>query len=321
MILTDVIELSPNLATGTENAKYVVELKDRKEFLEQINEEFNLLDFDHRAKLNDVVDFVGSKYITAKNYLLRDTGTLPDNLIDKNDPLSLAVHCPKINLKEIRRIADKLDFVFIPYQYLKDHDKSEKEQALIDAFVAKLPKVFNPYVLCPIELYDLNLHVESEVDFPVYTPSGFAQTFTAVSIVMPVFKDIKNEVSQIKDNIGEMKKEYENRFMNIKIQLTNINNKIEALTRQIEADKKAKLIQESKIKDLENRLSNARMFAIEPLLVGVPNNCDLTENKNCIVGPCWGPDFDDIVFEVLGLKKIQKQREKLYKQSQTWINN
>lgn len=70
------------------------------------------------------------------------------------------------------------------------------------------------------------------------------------------------------------------------------------------------------------RARAARAVVNDPLLIGVPSkNLDINGNAECIVGPCWGADFDDIVFELLDLKKVAGQREQLSQFAKNWEFN
>jgi hypothetical protein len=52
----------------------------------------------------------------------------------------------------------------------------------------------------------------------------------------------------------------------------------------------------------------------DPLMFAVPDGVDpSTDNGWAILGPCWGPDFDEIVFTAIGRKIIPDQRKLLSK--------
>lgn len=102
-------------------------------------------------------------------------------------------------------------------------------------------------------------------------------------------------------------------------QLKSLQDKIEA--QRIE-NIQLKFEQEQ-IKKIQKEMPRADykwFMAYEPLMFAVRKGTDLlSDTEDALIGPCWGPDFNDIVAASLEWKKINGQRNKLSsKLTQLW---
>lgn len=67
-------------------------------------------------------------------------------------------------------------------------------------------------------------------------------------------------------------------------------------------------------------LQNLSFDVLEPLMFAVPKGTSLQgpPNTPVFIGPCWGPDFEDIIAVASGLKVDQKKRESLEIELAQW---
>jgi hypothetical protein len=55
----------------------------------------------------------------------------------------------------------------------------------------------------------------------------------------------------------------------------------------------------------------ASFSAVDPLIFAIRKGEKITGDTTAIIGPCWGPDFSEVLLEVSGLEVIANQRKKL----------
>jgi len=81
------------------------------------------------------------------------------------------------------------------------------------------------------------------------------------------------------------------------------------LQKQVERERAERILAESNIKNLKNK----QFIQYDPMLIAMSPSSSINDNNGiAFIGPCWGPDFDDIVLPSLGLKKVEKQREEIH---------
>lgn len=283
-------------------------------------------------------DVLQNKILRDRVKVFEQMGTLPKELElpDKNDPLSIAAHSPRVQLSEIRRVADELSFLSIPFEYMSEEvykSAPESTQSAIQNFYGKMRGFNHVYVLCPPICYNVAKHINSERDLPIYAGKDNQQAFMAISMMVPIHRSTHAIVREIGNNIGLVTKKMVDMESQQAIFEEEMRNRLSELSKQstIRTTERAK--QSSKInlqeiaRDISQAISRlssaiASMFVsnIDPLMFAIPKNVSINDDSLSIVGPCWGGEFDDIAMSLLGFKKNQAQRKMIDESAGRWAN-
>ena len=329
MILADVVPVSPAPKTVPPRrykkelayAERVAAIKDIASFLVETE------DARQSATAEKLAELMSEHLEDMRHDIFSENGSLPTKLIypDRADPLSLAAVSPRLGLKDARSVADKLGFLILPFDFVKESIYTDDPAyPAISGFADNVPEGYDAYVLGPVDIYDVHKHLESTIDSTIYAAESIQQAFTAINLVMPLFRvhqaQLQQHESQIRQQQGDLNR--------LQSEFKNLMARVDQLAVQFELQQKRRLIEQAKEQErakdraraLEARVRRLeRVSAIEPLLLAIPEETDLIEGDGeCIVGPCWGPDFDDIVFQIVGLKKIAGQRSKLAALTEKW---
>ena len=337
MILADVVKLSatpsrrvPSSLKGEHNS--LLETKNRVfGSLSQTNDLFGAIENRNRVGLEK------NRFLRQRIDFFGKMGTLPLDLeIDKNDPLSLAAKSPRIELSELRQVAEKLDFVLLPFEYMRPAaytSESASTQKSIQNFNTEMSRLGQVYTLCPINCYDVFKHVQAERDLPIYGNSK-NHLLQAFSTLMPLHRVTFTMITALQQKFAQVAERTEVIEENFAQQMDSISREFSRRIDEVASQNRLKLAE--KIQQQENRKKGVSKQALatineltsqiqnlatafEPLMFMIPTGVSVSSGEgSCIVGPCWGPDFDDIVFTILGFSKVAGQREHLIKESQKW---
>jgi hypothetical protein len=224
------------------------------------------------------------------------------------DGLALAAQSPKTTLDELRGIADRMGFSLFPVgvvaqDVLHMADEENGENA-VDGFVKGLGKGFDFYVLGPVSIYDIERHVKSKEEATIYWGSK-NDGLGAIDMVVPVLQMMDSRIEGIEGKVGGVQK-----------RVDSLSSRLSSLEKTVaEERRQAALERERERQEEQERLEAIRRAAFarrDPLIFAVPKGSDIRAGASfAVIGPCWGDDFDDIVFETLGLEKKTGQREKI----------
>lgn len=246
-------------------------------------------------------------YNKQRGEMLAKHGELHKDFMSK-DCFGQLSNSPKVMLSEARAIADKLNFVIIPFAYLDNRSYASETydvKTAINSFTGKdIGSIIQSYVICPVEFYSVENHVSSGLDLPVYAPTSLAQTFMAIGISVPMFRAMKHEMNQMRNDVRNM----DSRIQNLDQQVKNLSVQVQQLAVQVRTQLQQALIREAKAKEELRALETARFSSLEPMLLGLPTGTNIFDDKWAFMGPCWGPDFEDIVMAALELKPIKQQK-------------
>ena len=155
----------------------------------------------------------------------------------------------------------------------------------------------------------------------MYAGKQNQQAFAALAMSIPMFRAMKFDIADLDQRV----KKVETRVQKIDSEIVALARNLADIARQLECTQRQMLIQATENARLKKRVEQLEIIcANDPLMVGLPTKnkpADLLEDLECIVGPCWGSDFDDVVFEVLKMKKIDGQRQSLKEMMQRWSKN
>lgn len=320
ILQVDAVEWKPKKAKK-EVVEKAVKLKDRFEAIEGLFEHAS--NRDEQAHLRNLQNRIKDLFNTERAEILKEECTLPAQLLQKGgtDPLSLAAQTPKVTLTHLRQVADKLGFVAIPVDYLNKQSYEKEDFAVRDAisgFQKKLSPWFDIYVLTPVVYYSVENHIKATADLPIYAGPDCAQAFMAINITIPMFRSIIQNLDQVRERTNQLAQSQNKTNQ----ELQNLARRVNELQAQVERQKREAVLQELRLKQMEEQVaairSQQRVISYDPVMFAIPKGKTINDEGHAILGPCWGPDFQDIVLTSLGFQGVPKQRELLEEKAQEW---
>lgn len=280
---------------------------------------------DESAALSKMFDRISGNLRKQRAEILVVDAELPPDLVkmnNANDLLSKASGSPKASLQSLRDVAEKIGFPIFPDEYLDDrsitHESYELQQAVRE--FRGLKEWFDIYVIGPISHYSVRKHVEAPEDKPLFAPTALSQALLALSLSIPMFRTLFADMKGMKQDMRNLQNDMDARHKRTEQELQNLAGRVSMLEAEVARAKREEAIrraEEAARKKREEELARiraleeARWTREEPLMFAVPKGTDVRTGKGfAILGPCWGPDFDDLVFTALGIKKIDGQRMK-----------
>lgn len=327
MLLYDIIELDDSIDEADYKAEHpeIINALALKEAITDFNKGLELIEqvdatrgvVQSSRALDKSGVFAFNKHILKevddlRVTILTESGNLPATLQypGTDDFLTKIGNTPKIALSAVRNLADKLGFVVMPFSYLNDDCifKDQKKETIeaIFGFVKALEQLYDIYVLSPLVFYDIEKHVRAKEDFRIYAGLSCSQAFMAINMAMPLFREIVGQISRFKDMVSSIDE-----------RLKEMTQRLNNLQRQVEKQQYEIYMQQQQIQKMQSEIS----FAHDPMMLAIPKKIDISVSEcSALVGPSWGPDFDDIVATSMGITKIAGQKEKLTALMQSWRN-
>lgn len=288
--------------------------------------------------------------------------SVPKRIIDLMTVGSVIAQTPQARLADIRRIADLLGFLIVPFEYVSKNAISQENAATqncIKSFISKTGQWFQSYVLAPASHYDLRAHASSGVDHPVYCAKAMAHAMDAIPFVVSALRSVQDDLRTMSwlhhAEVQCIQADAERKIAALGAEIKKSNDRVAAVearhTREDNAKanrryKKEKLagdlmcaywefrsveqnvdnpgpVSKRPSTDYKNRayeaLREAQCEDGDPILIGIPKGSTVNSDCNVLIGPCWGPDADDVVFASVGLQKVSGQREFLAKKAEMFI--
>ncbi len=338
MIIADVVKLAKNPSQKVPNHLYEEHqslLREKKRIFNSLS---NAKDRFISIEQKNQEGIEKNRFLHNRIGFFNKMGTLPIDLqLDKNDPLSLAAKSPRIELDELRKTAETLDFVLIPFEYMRSEAyelENDSVKIVIKNFDKEMSRIGSVYALCPTNCYDVFKHVFSTKNMPIFgsAKNHFLQAITAM---LPMHRIAFSAIAELQKQYNELKGGTESLQKTLTTQINLMSQEFSRRIDEIASQNRlrsAEQIHQQKANSSQNNQQAAfnlqkladsvKGFAsssYEPLMFMIPKDVDvISGNATCVVGPAWGPDFDDIVFTIFGLKKIEGQRELILKESKKW---
>lgn len=335
MKLADVVTLTKSprwtkkITVGDEQTQTALEVRKR---FDNVDTLYEFADDNECDSLKSLQKKLSTRFNVLRSEILLNKHSLPGVLWgeDGNDTLTKAAKAPRIRLSEAREIADKLGFVIVPFDYLDSRsfeDESAELKKAIAAFDARLSDMYDIYVLAPVHHYSIAKHVRATSDLKIYPGKPCEQAFLAIDMAVPVFRSIFLNLDQLR-NQAEETAEHVNRnaaAINAnKQEMKNLSRRVDTLQRQVERQRAEAIIEAAKQEKLRNELrelrAQNRFMAYEPMMLAIPKDSSVEADVPAIVGPCWGPDFEEIVLTALDMRKIEGQGEMLDAAALQWVD-
>lgn len=208
---------------------------------------------------------------------------------DVNGVLNALLEMPRMSLSNMRKVADALGFVLIPFDYLdaRSYEKeTDAKKKTIERFHADLGAWFDLYAIAPLGHYSLERHVASSSELGLRVPNKYEQAFMALDMVMPILREVKA--------LGKRVEKHE------KV-LTETVSRLNKLEQRIEQERIERIAAETAARNRAFTFNDPMMFAL-------PKGSSLENDGTALIGPAWGPDLEDILLTAFGFEKNPKQR-------------
>lgn len=248
-----------------------------------------------------------------------DGAEVPEIIIKQGSIGAKIAQTPQADLSELRRIADLLGFLIIPFEYLHPDSynrEARNMQGAITTFSEQVGTWFTPYVVTPPVFYNVEAHASAETDLPIYSGPLTSQAMMALSMSMPMFRSLLRNLKSLAQNNQEIQQQ----LQGVHQEISGIKSRLVALEAYVEQQIQIQ-VQAERQRQAEAAAAAeaARMLQYEPMLIGIPKGQNVHANCNVLVGPCWGPDFEDIVFTALQLRKVEGQRKALAQKANLFL--
>ena len=170
---------------------------------------------------------------------------------------------PTVPLSSIVDLADKLDMVVLPLDYvdlralLKAHNihaTSDEEyrrqgfgfyaqsqynfyQSILDCKVAldKIPYMeSHMYILCPLSYYNIWAEVKADNVIPKYSPMSLDAVFTTIDLMLPTQRNLYAMVKTNETNVKSLSANFETNMQMIGDKLKHLESRMDKVEKQIE---------------------------------------------------------------------------------------
>ncbi len=238
----------------------------------------------------------------------RDPSDEMKPLLDMFPRVAAIRNMPRTTLSSVRKVADALHMVLIPEAYLRSESVGRGEyevQSAISAFKAMVEDYMWIYVLCPVDHYSVQRHIESSVELPIISPPSLSQAFMAITMSVPMFRAMRKDIETMKTEM----RNYRERIESVEREVANLRSRVNEMASRLDEEIKARAaVEEARARD-----ESARWYPSDPMMLGIPGVKAPCFDGSAIVGPCWGPDFPDIVATSIGLRSVKGQRQLIAK--------
>ena len=219
--------------------KYVAEVNDLVRLTKSLGVKDDSLVKDYEHINKSIVD-MRQKFFFKHGFLPAGMDKLPvvtvsssyystgSSVSEKSDYVHKLSTSGKVSGRDIRELADKFNFIIVPYDYLdKDSYRNESygTKRAIEAFGQKRDGV-QVYVVTPIDYYSINRHIDSGINLPIYA-GKHAPTITSININVPVFRSILSQMEKIRENTNT-------NFEQIRSSITQMQGSLNSLRREVE---------------------------------------------------------------------------------------
>ncbi|RLC45452.1 MAG: hypothetical protein DRH57_07970 [Candidatus Cloacimonadota bacterium] len=237
-----------------------------------------------------------------------------------DDIITKLSQTPTIKLSGIKSMADSLDMIIFPFDYIDKNSYGDEEYSLIrkiDRFNDALKDTYDMVVLAPINHYSLTNHAKAiNADREIYA-GKHSMVFTSVLMNIPMFRSILNDLGELRDNVESLSGTISNVEKNMEMMQKQITSLQKQLDQQKERQLKAEIAHQEAISSMSAKLSEMAFRVTDPVLFAIPKGTDINDMNSdetlCFVGPVWGPDFDGVALFQLDMEIIKNQRNILNK--------
>lgn len=230
-----------------------------------------------------------------------------------------------VDLLEISRIAN---MIIIPFDYLNPQSYKNESYDTRDSIASfrktSIAANMQMYVICPLRHYSILEHLKAQdANMPIIA-NAFQQNFDVLGMMMPAMMMFSDKLQGMEGDIRQLYGRIDTLDASMKGVIRGMESmtlKLDALQATVEKQQ-LELIKSKTAIEEQLRAENTRQarnseyawyMAYEPLAFAVPRGTSTLDATVGYLGPCWGPDFDEIVAAALALNVRKGQRVKLEK--------
>jgi hypothetical protein len=201
---------------------------------------------------------------------------------------------PITTTKHARDLADRIGFVIMPIGYLSDGFRPNS----IDARqIQNLDDKLDAWVMAPVTAYSLTKHLKVSYDVPIHVPQDVAQAFMALSMSVPVFRAIQNQLDELRDHI----RNYRDRLSSLEREVSALVARMDDLAVQAASERAQRHAEEAKFEKQRQEVLDWYRSGGDPLVLALPHKKTIRDDTMAFIGPCWG-ELPQCVVKILELK-------------------
>lgn len=219
-------------------------------------------------------------------------------------------------------------FALIPFKALNPKSlevESEQIQKAVKNFDQWATSVgLTTWVLAPIHQYDVCAHALSGGMGVPYAGVDVRTHMQTIQMNMPLYVEMigrtdvldvrvtgletrMNRQEKITKQHSEKLEEHNRRLESVERISKAQSEALASLKNELEAESRARLIAQQQAEQRAQELRSARWQNEDPLIIAI-NGTNISGEGKAIMGPCWGPDIDQIVIEARKLEVITEAR-------------
>jgi len=258
---------------------------------------------------------------------LRDHGVFPE----RGSQINLLSRTPQANLGSILDIALALGFICVPVTYVdleaitqRGSERSAVERFArldfsnldVDAQKTRKNSGLDVFVLGPATIYNLDKHLTARDSNREVFAGKNEQAFLALRLALPTLRAMRVQIDTLSQNVKTLwDSQREHRHAIEQLQASQEMLKAEQI-RQVRAAAEHTLREAARA----HTESWASFRAPgDPLMFAIKHGTSVRDRTApAFIGPCWGPDFDDIVAAAVGLVSSAENRKKVGELLQIW---
>lgn len=234
---------------------------------------------------------------------------------------------PRAKLSDLRSLSDALALTIIPVDYLskKSYEGSYNVENQVNLFrKAAHEQEMDVYVMAPVRHYDVLRQIKSQDPGGQMYSLHHNTAFESLQMTMPALVMMSDAIVNIGSDLQSIFKRLDSLESTVKSTVRGLelmDKRMTELSKRVDEQQEQRLLEQIQIKKLEEDLIRARAessrafdwFAVgDPMVFALPKGTSLaTGEALAIVGPCWGPEFDEVIVKALDIMTIPNQRESL----------
>lgn len=223
------------------------------------------------------------------------------------DTVTRVVDAPKTTLSSLRALALTFGFPIMPFEYVRDDVRRPAWDMHHELGVAS-GLGFQTYIMGPVEIYSVEKHMEASKDLPVYAAGS---ALNSALLTVPALRALKREMKELRSDVHDVQR----RLSRVEQDVQSIQVQVASMQMEIAEARRATALAQAAASDAKELATKTwEAFCLrDPIAVAIPPAFKITDEGWAVIGPCWGPDFEQIVAESLGVRAVAKQRALLAK--------
>ena len=333
MILTDVIPQKKISKRKSKKSTLLIDKVNKSEadLIQLLNLSNKYLDEDTvYGNMDTAINNVKKSSRTDRYDFFKENGFLPKEVEEKNyitiskrwgkgvvmdttylqDFMCKLDQTPKAQLSNMKDIGEKLNLSIMPFKYASENSYRYEQDVKSFAHECRLND-YDCYMLGPINYLDVwKCITDKEELSQMWANEKHQSILDAVSLSIPSFKNVLNRIEALEESVDSCKSD----SLNLQKQIDNVCDRVNANERKLlkmEAEQKQlqkefERVEKEQAKQIE--LYKTSWISLDPILFAVPKGSDIIfdDDQTVFLGPCWGPEFPDLMAELKGLTVNKK---------------